>query len=135
MIGLAFTLPLVTSTYLLMMNNGQRIEFSRNELRGLDYLRPLTALLTDLTADKSLDRLAASGQATDAQVRAARARVDADFTALAAVDAQSGADLRTTGAHLNATVLPATLAKTWRSWESGQHDAGVDDAFQSQLVT
>ena len=135
LIGLAFTLPLVTSTYLLMVNNGQRIEFSRNELRGLDYLRPLEALLTDLTADKTVDRLAGAGQSTGAQVQAARSRVDADFAALTAVDAQVGADLRTTGAHLNASVLPATLATTWRTWESGAHDAGVDDAFQSQLQT
>ncbi|WP_043715210.1 hypothetical protein, partial [Kutzneria sp. 744] len=122
----------MTSTYLLMVNNGQRIEFSRNELRGLDYLRPLEALLTDLTADKTQDRLAATGQPGGGQVQAARARVDADFAALTAIDAQVGDDLRTTGAQLNATILPATLAKNWHNWESGQHDAGTDDAFHTQ---
>ncbi|MBB5897046.1 EAL domain-containing protein [Kutzneria kofuensis] len=125
----------MTSTYLLMVNNGQRIEFSRNELRGLDYLRPLETLLIDLTADKTLDRLAAAGQATPEQVEAARTKVDADFAALAAVDAQVGSDLRTTGANLNANILPATLAKNWHTWESGRHDPGTDDAFHSQLVT
>jgi diguanylate cyclase (GGDEF)-like protein/PAS domain S-box-containing protein len=134
-IGLAFTLPLVTSTYLLMMNNGQRIDFSRNEQRGLDYLTPLTALLIDVTADKTVDRLAAAGQATAGQVHATQAKVEADFVALSAADARDGADLRTTDAHLNNSVLPATLAKNWRTWESGPHDPGTDDAFQSLMVS
>jgi diguanylate cyclase (GGDEF)-like protein/PAS domain S-box-containing protein len=127
-------LPLVTSTYLLMANNGQRIEFSRNELRGLDYLKPLEALLVDLTADKTQDRLTPADQAT-AQTEAAQAKVDADFAALTAVDARVGGDLRTTDAHLNASVLPATLAKNWHNWESGRHDPGTDDAFHSLLIS
>jgi diguanylate cyclase (GGDEF)-like protein/PAS domain S-box-containing protein len=131
-IGLAFTLPLMTSTYLLMVNNGQRIEFSRNELRGLDYLRPLEALLVDVAADKTLDRRAVAGQSEP--LRDAQARVDADFAALLAVDARVGDDLRTTGAQLNANVLPATLAKNWRTWEAGQHDPGTDAAFHSLMV-
>ena len=133
-IGVAFTLPLVTATYLLMANNGQRIEFSQNEQRGLDYLKPLETLLLDVTADKTQDRLETTGQATEAEVNAARAKVDADFAALIEVDALVGGDLRTTGAHLNASVLPATLAKNWRTWESGRHDPGTDDAFHTLVV-
>src|SRR5882724_3846628 len=52
-IGLAFTVPLVAATYLLLNANGKRIDFSENELRGLEYLRPLGQLLPDLAAHRS----------------------------------------------------------------------------------
>ena len=125
----------MTSTYLLMVNNGQRIEFSQNELRGLDYLRPLEALLLHLTADRTQDRLVTAGQAGTEQVHAAQMRVDDDFAALTEADGRDGGELQTTGAHLNASVLPATLAKNWHTWEAGRHDPGTDDAFHSLLVS
>jgi diguanylate cyclase (GGDEF)-like protein/PAS domain S-box-containing protein len=121
----------MTAMYLLMANNGQRIDFSQNEVRGLAYLRPLETLLADLTADRSLDRVGAD----DASVRAAQRKVDADFAQLLAIDQDTGEDLRTTGANLNATILPATLARNWHSWESGRHDPGTDDAVHSLLVS
>ncbi len=75
-IGLAFMLPLTVSGYLLANENGRRIAFSQDELRGLEYLRPLGTLLVDLGQHKTLSWQVLSGDRPVAQLREYEARVD-----------------------------------------------------------
>lgn len=135
LIGLAFTLPLATATYLLVIESGQRIDFTRNEMRGLEYLRPLGALLPDLAQDQTQSRLMLEGQGSATALRASQARVDADFATLMSVDARLGGYLRTTSADLNADALPATQQQSWRTWRADQPDEASNDAEHAMLAS
>jgi diguanylate cyclase (GGDEF)-like protein/PAS domain S-box-containing protein len=134
-IGLAFTVPLIAATYLLLNENGRRIDFSENELRGLEYLRPLGQLLPDLAAHRSYARevLADERPVSDLDMR--RQRVDADYATLIDVDARLGNDLRTTGSDLNASALPATQFRNWQTWNNSQPDKANNEAAHSLLIS
>jgi diguanylate cyclase (GGDEF)-like protein/PAS domain S-box-containing protein len=134
-IGLAFTLPLGITTYLLVVENIRRIEFSENELRGLEYLRPLGTLLPDLAANRMLGRQVLAGERSPEELRASEARIDRGYAALLEVDARLGPQLRTTGAELNDSTLPATQARNWRGWRTGQRDETSNDAVHSFLIS
>ncbi|TWP50628.1 EAL domain-containing protein [Lentzea tibetensis] len=134
MIGLAFTLPLATATYLLMVENGRRIEFSENELRGMDYLRPLTTLLVDLSAHRTLSRQFLAGERPEADLKARSEKVDADFAALLEADARLGSQLRTTNADLNINATPAAQADRWKTWRTGQPDEAASDAAHTMMI-
>src|SRR2546421_7529448 len=65
-IVLACALPLTIATFLLAVENGRRIEFTRTELRGLDYLDPLSRLFADISRHRSLHRQVQAGERTPA---------------------------------------------------------------------
>ncbi|TCO53730.1 EAL domain-containing protein [Actinocrispum wychmicini] len=134
-IGLAFTVPLVAATYLLLDANSQRISFSENELRGLEYLRPLGQLLPDLAAHRSYARQVLSGERPASDLDLRKQRVDADYAALVRADAKLGKDLRTTESDLNASALPATQFRNWRTWNSSEPDRANNEAAHSLLIT
>jgi hypothetical protein len=134
-IGLAFTVPLAAATYLLLNANSRRIEFSENELRGLEYLRPLGALLPDLATHRTYARQVLEGERPAADLEAREQRVDADYAELIEVDGKLGGDLRTTGNDLNASALPATQARNWRTWNAGKPDKAGNDAAHSLLIS
>jgi diguanylate cyclase (GGDEF)-like protein/PAS domain S-box-containing protein len=133
-IGLAFMLPLAVSSYLLAGENGRRIAFSQDELRGLEYLRPLGSLLIDLGQHKTLNRQVLSGERPVAQLRECESRVDADFAALLAVDHRSGPYLRTTADHLDGATTPAGLAQSWHALRTAELELTSSDAGHAALV-
>ncbi|MEV4314297.1 EAL domain-containing protein [Actinocrispum sp. NPDC049592] len=135
MIGLAFTVPLAAATYLLLNANSKRIEFSENELRGLEYLRPLGALLPDLALHRTYGRQVLDGQRPAGDLEARKQRVDEDYAQLIDVDARLGKDLRTTGTDLNASALPATQERNWRTWNGTQPDKAGNDSAHALLIS
>nr|CTQ89688.1 diguanylate cyclase/phosphodiesterase (GGDEF & EAL domains) with PAS/PAC sensor(s) [Kibdelosporangium sp. MJ126-NF4] len=133
-IGLAFTALLAGATYLLLDANSRRIDLTANELRGLEYLRPLTSLLPDLATHKTYTRQVAAQVRPAADLMPARDRINSDYAALAEVDARLRGDLRTTGADLNASALPATQAQNWQAIQSGTYDQAGTDAAHAMLI-
>ena len=119
-IAVSFIIPLVVTTYFLVDEQNIALDFTRQELRGDRYLRPLSRLLTHV----ELHRLAIRPEET-ARAAQLEARVDADFRTLLAVDQElrdvaaddrRGADC--TGPRLGAAVPPASLVG---ARESGRH--------------
>ncbi|HEU4425855.1 MAG TPA: hypothetical protein VFR67_25230, partial [Pilimelia sp.] len=100
-IGLVFMLPLAVSSFFLAIENGRRIEFSENELRGVAYLRPLSALLVDVGRHNTLSRQVLRGERLASSLRALEERIDADFADLLAIDRRVGRQLRTTADQLD----------------------------------
>src|SRR5258706_2146774 len=133
-IGLAFMLPLAVSSYLLAFENGRRIQFSQNELRGLEYLRPLGALLVDLGRHKTLSRQALMGERSVAQLRECEARIDSDFAALAAAEQRLGRHLRTTADQLDSSTTPAGLALSWQTLRAAEPEPTSSDAGHVALL-
>ncbi|RSM65147.1 hypothetical protein DMH04_49750 [Kibdelosporangium aridum] len=133
-IGVAFTALLAGATYLLLDANSRRIELTDNELRGLEYLGPLTTLLPDLAAHKTYVRQVAAGVRPAADLKPLEDRIDSGYTALAEVDGRLKDDLRTTGADLNASALPATQIQNWQTVQSGKYDKASTDAAHAMLI-
>ncbi|ALG11546.1 hypothetical protein AOZ06_35945 [Kibdelosporangium phytohabitans] len=133
-IGIAFTALLAGATYLLLDANSRRIELTANELRGLEYLRPLTTLLPDLATHKKYTRQVGAAVRPAADLVPLRERINSGYAALAEVDARLNGDLRTTDADLNASALPATQAQNWRTVQSGTYDKGNADAAHAMLI-
>jgi diguanylate cyclase (GGDEF)-like protein/PAS domain S-box-containing protein len=133
-IGLAFMLPLAVSSYLLAIENGKRIAFSQNELRGLEYLRPLGTLLLDLGQHQTLSRQALSGERPVAQLRTCAARIDADFSALLAADQRLGGYLQTTADHLDSATTPAGLVQSWQVLRAAEPVPTSIDAGHAALA-
>src|SRR5439155_13182922 len=134
LIGLAFMLPLAVSSYFLAIENGRRIQFSENELRGLDYLRPLSALLVDLGRHRTLIRQVLAGQESTAKLKECEARIDAEFASLLDAERRLGSYLRTTADQVDSAALPAALAQHWEGLRAGETDLTSSDAAHDVLV-
>ncbi len=133
-IGLAFTLPLGVATVLLAVENGQRMEFSENELRGLAYLRPLTALLVDVAKHKTLSRQVLTGERPGGDMTGYEARVDADLAALHDVDSRLGRHLRTTADQLDNAATVDGLVSSWRALRAAEPLTAINDAAHDRLT-
>src|SRR5688572_33428253 len=96
-IALSFTIPLVVTTYFLVREQSIKIDFAAQELRGDEYLRPLSQLLVHLELHRALVRDGDTSQAGRTETA-----VEADFEALLATDRELASDLETTSANLNA---------------------------------
>jgi diguanylate cyclase (GGDEF)-like protein/PAS domain S-box-containing protein len=133
-IVLAFMLPLAVSSYLLAIENGRRIAFSQDELRGLEYLRPLGTLLVDLGQHKTLSRQVLSGERPVTQLRERETRVDSDFAVLLEADRRLGPYLQTTADRLDASTTPAGLAQSWQAVRTADLELTSSDAGHAALV-
>ncbi|MCE7010756.1 EAL domain-containing protein [Kibdelosporangium philippinense] len=131
---MAFTALLAGATYLLLDANSRRIDLTANELRGLEYLRPLTTLLPDLATHKTYVRQVAAGSRPAADLQPVDDRINSGYAALAEVDSRLHDDLLTTGADLNASALPATQAQNWQTVQSGKYDKAGTDAAHAMLI-
>lgn len=113
-IALAFTGPLVLTTYFLVTEANLKINFTQQELRGDRYLRPVSQLLTHV----ELHQAAVRAKDTAAQSRT-EALIDADLRALTAVDGELKDSLKTTSADLSArgraSATPAQLGASWEA--------------------
>jgi diguanylate cyclase (GGDEF)-like protein/PAS domain S-box-containing protein len=134
-IGLAFTVPLAGATYLLLDSSSRRIEFTENEQRGLEYLRPLGALLSELALHKTQFEQVQDGTRPAADLLPLQERIDGHYAALIEVDSRLSADLRTTAPDLNVSAMPSTQALNWRAWKVSTRDPVGTDAAHTLLIS
>ena len=95
LISALFTLPLALVLYFLIPEIDRRINFTRQELEGTRYLRPVRHLLEHLLQARRLAH-ANDLPAPRAEMAAQQATIDEDLKAIEAVDHELGAALQTT---------------------------------------
>lgn len=90
-------LPIGVLLSLFVSNLGGRVIATRNEQKGLEYIRELRHLADHLSLHQGAANAALHGaEGFRAQVTAMQSRVDSDLTALEALDQKSGEVLKTT---------------------------------------
>lgn len=87
-VALAFSIPLALAGYFLVQNAGYKLNFAQRERHGISYLTPLSFLMVDVTARTQLVAAGASTAELDA-------KIEQDFAAVRAVDADLGTILET----------------------------------------
>jgi methyl-accepting chemotaxis protein len=111
-IALSFMIPLSLTTYFLVDESNIKFDFASQEIRGVRYLRPLSALLVDVARHRSAVRRQDGAEASRIE-----ALVDADFVDLLAVDRDLHDPLKTTTEALNergrASAEPSRLLASW----------------------
>src|SRR4030081_2270332 len=85
-----FVLPLATVLYAYITDANAQIDFANSELSGTRYLRPLNALFADVLRARGASQRAAAADLTTSQKAMTTARA-----AVAAVEAELGASLKT----------------------------------------
>lgn len=133
-IGLALLLPLTITAGLLVNESAKRLQFIENELRGLDYVRPLYVLLVDLSNHRDLSRHVLAGSGSADELRASTQRVDDDFAALAAIDAKLGPDLDSAGEDLNESATVAGQLREWNRWKTTDHNVANDGVAHDIMI-
>ncbi len=140
-IALTFIVPLALTAYFLIDEATVRIDFAKNELQGVEYLRPLSVLLLDLVQHRGAARRSFGGTPEAVADRAAaEAAVDADFKALLAVDRRLGGPLQTSPADLaareRARSAPQLLADDWEGLVAARSggSAAASEARHAELI-
>lgn len=118
---LVLMVPLGVATFSLVDQQNSKIDFTRTELSGVQYLRPLSALVQDVSDRRALLHRETTGESVPrSRIAAADRAVNADFTALLQVDRRLREPLRTTVPDLSAKGRadwrPRLCATTGRSW-------------------
>jgi methyl-accepting chemotaxis protein len=91
LIVVMMSVPVATLAYLFLLSQNQRIEATRGELSGAQYLAPLRGLLERLSQHRAAHYMALSGSAAGAgELDALRARIDADVQAVEAAERKLG---------------------------------------------
>src|SRR5262249_24206417 len=90
LIAVAFSLPIVVLAYFLILETNKTLDFTRADLDGTQYLRPLRKLAVDVAAHRDLTAAAVvGGDASFKPELDKRAEaVEADFKEIAAQDAR-----------------------------------------------
>jgi diguanylate cyclase (GGDEF)-like protein/PAS domain S-box-containing protein len=127
--------PLAGATYLLLDANSRRIELTDNEQHGVEYLRPLGALLPDLAKHKTQFAQVQNGTRPAGDLVPLQQRIDAHYAALIDVDRRLGEDLRTFAPDLSVSAMPSTQADNWRAWKAGPRDPAGTDAAHTLLIS
>jgi hypothetical protein len=131
-IALSFMIPLIVTTFFLVKEQGIKINFAAQELRGDRYLRPLSQLLVHVELHRAFVR---EGDA--AQANRAETLVEADFDALLATDRDLRSAIETTGTDLNALgrgdAAPARLKASWESVKLAG-DVATSERLHGELV-
>jgi signal transduction histidine kinase/CheY-like chemotaxis protein/HPt (histidine-containing phosphotransfer) domain-containing protein/HAMP domain-containing protein len=136
-ICVAFTIPILLTTYFLIDEKRIKIDFAQKELYGDEYLRPVSRLLDGVSAHRTLQRRILSGGAPGADIAALRERVDADFARLLAVDRRLREPLQTGSAALGADqkdAVPAFLESQWKGLRAPGVDLGASEAGHERLI-
>src|SRR5947209_11399846 len=140
-IALTLIVPLALTTYFLIGEARVRIDFAEKEIQGVQYLRPLSALLVDVSLHRSLARrslIETGSTASGSEVAVAAAAVDNDFRELARVDEQLGRALRTSRRDLDqrhrARSVPALLSTDWATLGAKVPDLPTSEALHTDLI-
>ncbi|MGI8810062.1 MAG: ATP-binding protein [Acidimicrobiales bacterium] len=139
-IFVAFAIPLALTTYLLIAEMSVRIELAGKALDGDRYLRVVSGILQDISTHRVLDRRQIAGESgLEAQLATVRARVDANFRELAAVDGSLRQVLQTGAAQLAAAgrsdALPASLADRWNQIKGTQKALLTSERLHAELIS
>ncbi|HEX8349081.1 MAG TPA: methyl-accepting chemotaxis protein, partial [Hymenobacter sp.] len=116
--SLLFILPVAILIYFMVTGINTDIKFSKSELKGNAYLRPLATLLKDVSQAKLADRSLPN--------ESLEARVQLDLDQLQQVNAELGSEL---------SVPPATIAKIQENWQRvSQLNERATDADYDTLI-
>jgi HAMP domain-containing protein len=97
LIAVAFSLPIVVLSYFLILETNKTIDFTRAELDGTQYLRPLRKLAVDVAAHRDLAAAVVAGDASFKPELDKRAEaIEADFKEIAAQDARTAVEFEKT---------------------------------------
>jgi PAS domain S-box-containing protein len=129
LITLLLAVPLALALWFLILSINTGVQVAQFELNGTAYLRPLRRLLEHALLNKQLSNDYLAGNSS---LRAAlldnQAQIDADLKAIAAVDQQFGADLKTT-AQLRA------LEASWSTLKSQLFSSSTGgEVLHTQLI-
>src|SRR6266702_10776 len=85
LIAVAFSLPIVVLAYSLILETNKTVDFTRAELDGTQYLRPLRKLAVDVAAHRDLASAVLAGDASfKADLDRRAEMIEADFKQIAA---------------------------------------------------
>jgi twitching motility protein PilJ len=97
LIAVPFVLPVAALLYLVISQNNTQIAIAEDELKGLEYLRPLKQVSIDMAAHRGLAYRSASGDKTaDLERTKVAEAVDAAIREVDAMDAKHGTLFKTT---------------------------------------
>ncbi|USA00600.1 HAMP domain-containing protein [Streptomyces lydicamycinicus] len=138
-ICIALMLPLGLATFYLVDQQNSKIDFARTELSGVQYLRPVSALIQDLSDRRALLHGESTGEPVPrSRVAAADHAVSEGFTALTKVDRRLREPLRTTVSDLaakgKAPLAPAALRHDWAQLSSAPSGARADVSRYNRLI-
>ncbi|MEX2969079.1 response regulator [Streptomyces sp. C184] len=136
---LILMVPLGVATFSLVDQQNSKIEFAQTELSGVQYLRPLSALVQDVSDRRALlDREITGESVPRSRIAAADRAVNADFTALLRVDRRLREPLRTTVPDLSAKgksrLAPAALRHDWARLASAPSGVRADVPRYTRLI-
>lgn len=138
-ICIALMLPLGLATFYLVDQQNSKIDFARTELSGVQYLRPVSALIQDLSDRRALLHRESTGEPVPrSRVAAADHAVSEGFTALTKVDRRLREPLRTTVSDLaakgKAPLAPAALRHDWAQLSSAPSGVRADVSRYNRLI-
>lgn len=137
-VAAAFTVPLVLTSHFLFTSAAYKIDFAQNEMRGNDYLRPVSLLLRDVAQHRALTVIESGGGRPAVQLTKTENLIDEDFAALQSVDRQFGKQLQTDRAGLTkrgrADALPGSLVAQWQAVRLSP-DAAATKLAYAKLIT
>ncbi|ARF53316.1 hypothetical protein B1H19_03260 [Streptomyces gilvosporeus] len=136
---IALMVPLGVATFSLVDQQNSKIDFTRTELSGVRYLRPLSTLVQDVSDRRALLHREITGESVPrSRITAADRAVSADFTALVQVDRRLREPLRTTVPDLSAKgkslLAPAALRHDWAQLASAPTDVRADVPRYTRLI-
>lgn len=138
-ICIALMVPLGLATFYLVDQQNSKIDFARTELSGVQYLRPVSALIQDLSDRRALLHRESTGEPVPrSRVAAADHAVNEGFTALTKVDRRLREPLRTTVSDLAAKgkgpLAPAALRHDWAQLSSAPSGDRADVSRYNRLI-
>jgi hypothetical protein len=130
----AFTIPLALTTYFLLEEKRIKIDFAQQELYGDEYLRPLSRLLDDVAAHRTL---VAMGDTASPRLAAVEQRIEDEMSELLRIDRRLGRSLKTASVETDSAALrggAAGLAAQWRLVRAPGLDPSASEAGHHLLI-
>lgn len=139
-ICLAFMLPLALTGAYLVREQNTRIQLARDEIDGLRYLKPVNALLQDVSLHRTLVRRGLSGETLPvSQIAQTEKAIDQGFAALTAVDHSLRMRVGTSSDVLARKgvphLRPANLAREWQRLKFAPLSLSTSDDAHDRLTT
>jgi hypothetical protein len=117
--------PIGTLAYLFVKSQNQRVDATRSELSGLEYLKPVRTLLEHASQHRAALHIVLNGnESRSAELEPLRAKIDADLQAVESAEQNYGAGLQT-GASLTA------VRTQWDTLKKQIPSLSVDDNLEA----